>query len=133
MKRFLFAALLLLLPVLAQAAGYGKLLAQANPAAATLTDIYTVPATSSGAEVSNATITTIWVTNRAGAPHSFRLSVASGGAADDPKQYLYYDIQVPANSSLVQSVSLPLSAGDKIRAYVDAQQFSFSLYGTTTP
>lgn len=117
----------------ANASGYGKLLAQANPAATSLTDIYTVASTAAGGEVSSAIVTTIWITNRAAAPHTFRLAMAAAGAADNAKQYLYYDVPIPANSSLVQSVALPLSAGDVVRVYVDAQQFSFSLFGTTTP
>src|SRR5215469_2489002 len=124
MRRVLPFAILLWAAT-AHASGYGHLLAQANPAATTLTDIYTVAASASGAETSNAVITTIMVANRDGSPHSFRLSMASGGAVDDPKQYLYYGVAVPANSSLVQSVSLPLSAGDKIRAWADAQQLTF--------
>lgn len=100
-------------------------LAQANPSATTLTDIYTCPSTNA------VQITTVWITNRDTSAHAFRLSVAAAGAADDPKQYIYYGLSIPANGAFVQSVNLPLLPGDKVRAWADAQQLTFSLYGNT--
>lgn len=107
-----------------------QLLAQANPAATTLADIYTVPSTVS------VQITTVWVTNRDTVPHNFRMSIAPSGAADDPKQYIYYNVQVPSSvtsgGAVIQAVNLPLTKKDVVRVYVDAQQLSFSLFGLIT-
>lgn len=127
MKSFWLLLICLCFPViaLAQLNPAQTVLAQANPAATTLTDIYTCP---TGNAVQ---ITTVWVANRDTVAHSFRLSVAKSGAADDVKQYIYYNLSVPANGALVQAVNLPLLPGDKVRAYVDAQDLSISLYGIT--
>ena len=129
MKRLAAIAIFCLIPRLAWAVGLGQLLSQANPPATTLTVIYTAPSLPSGGVL----ITTVWVSNRDSVGHTFRISVAPQAAADDPKQYLYYDLQLPGNSSFVQSVNLPISSGDVVRAYDDAQQLTFQLYGNTAP
>ena len=58
-----------------------KTLAQLQPGIAALTDLYTVPGGKS------AIISSVTVCNL-GAASSWRLSIAIGGAADNPKHYL---------------------------------------------
>lgn len=125
----------LLWAMLSYAEGPGKILAQAAPSATTTT-IYTVPTPAPGGQNSSVVITTIWIANvdATATAHVFRLAVAQGCAADATAQYLYYDVVLAAASSFVQSVALPLSSTDCVRAKSDgAQKLNFELFGTTTP
>lgn len=100
-----------------------SILAQANPAATTLTDAYTVPVGKIYAVVS-----TIFVANRA-ASTTIRISVAKAGAADDPKQYLVYDAEVDDNGILPITAGITLALGDVIRVYSDSGSVSFNVFG----
>jgi hypothetical protein len=99
-----------------------KTLAQTNPAATTLTDGYTVPAATS------AVLSTIVICNR-GAATSFRISVAVAGAADDNKQYLFYDVAIGATSTITATLGITLAATDKVRVYATAATLSFNIFG----
>ncbi len=124
---------LLLFAVTVLAYGPGKILVQAAPSATTTT-IYAVPTTVPGGPDSNAVITTVWVTNTDNSAHVWRLAIAAACATDTIAQYIYYGISLPANSSLIQSVDLPLSSGDCVRAMSDGdQKLNFELFGQTTP
>ena len=103
-----------------------KVLAQTKPSATTLTDSYTVPA------ATQATISTIMVTNQSATATSFRLSVAVAGAADDTKQYLYYDIAIPGNDTFAATVGITLAATDVIRVYNTLATLSFNIFGVET-
>lgn len=100
-----------------------KCLAQTNPSAATLTDSYTVPA------VTSATISSIVVANRSATPTSFRISIAVGGAADNNKQYLYYDVVIPANDTFVSTTGVTLATTDVVRVYATLATLSFNIFG----
>ena len=100
-----------------------KTLAQSNPSATTLTDAYTVPASTS------TTISTIVVANRSSTATSFRISVAVAGAAGDPKQYLYYDIPIPGNDTFCATLGITLASTDVLRVYATLATLSFSLFG----
>ncbi len=101
-----------------------KVLAQTNPSATTLTDSYTVPS------LTQAVISSIYVANRSATQTSFRVSVAVAGAADNNKQYLYYDVIIPGNDTFVCTVGLSLGAADVIRVYATLATLSFSVFGT---
>src|SRR5438552_13050432 len=92
-----------------------KVLAQVSLVASTLTDVYTVPASTTTA------VSSIVVCNQDAFSATFRLSVAVLGAADDPKQYLYYDTEIPANDTFVAKIGITLgytiSVGDVLQAY----------------
>lgn len=101
-------------------------LAQSAPAATTLTDLYTVPASTS------AMVSSIFVCNRSAVPTTFRIAIAKGGAADAVAQYLYYDIGVGGSNvpdTFAATVGLGLVAGDKIRCYAAAATLSFNVTG----
>lgn len=99
-----------------------KTLAQANPAAATLTDAYTVPA------LTSAIISTITVANRSVAT-SFRLSVAIAGAADANQQYIAYDVPIGANETIALTFGITLATTDIIRVYATLATLSFNIFG----
>ena len=100
-----------------------KILGQSNPLATTLTDIYTVPASTS------TTVSSITVSNNSATATTFRISVAVAGAADDPKQYLYYDVSINGNDTFVATIGITLAATDKIRIYATLATLSFNVFG----
>lgn len=100
-----------------------KVLAQSNPVAATLTVAYTVPGSTS------ATISSIVVCNRSATATTFRISVAVAGAANDNKQYLYYDEEVKGNTTFAATLGITLAATDVVRVYATLATLSFSVFG----
>ena len=100
-----------------------KVLGQVDMPATTLTTIYTVPA------ATTAVVSTLYVSNRTGTPAHFRVSVAVAGAADDPKQYIYYNISIPNNETFASTTGITLGTGDVVRGYADITGLSFQLFG----
>ena len=85
--------------------------------------MYTAPGATS------AVCSTIVVCNQNAAGIKYRISVAVAGAADTPKQYLYYDAVLPANMSVIATMGLSLGASDVVRVYADTGNVSFNLFG----
>lgn len=100
-----------------------KVLGQASPPATTLTPLYTVPGATS------ATVSTLAVCNQNGAPVTFRASVAVAGAADAPKQYLFFDRTIPPNGTVTVTIGMTLAATDVVRCYASTTGLSFNLFG----
>lgn len=100
-----------------------KVLGQLDVPATTLTDVYTVPAST------QTTISSLLICNRTGSTKTFRASIAVGGIGDDPKQYIYYDVTLLKNDTFAATLGLTMAAGDIFRAYASAAGLSFSLYG----
>lgn len=104
----------------------GKVLGQSKPSAATLTDIYTVPASTT------ATVSSITVCNQSATATSFRVSVAPAGAADAASQYLYYDVNIPGNDTFIATIGVTAQANSVIRVYNTLATLSFGVYGVET-
>lgn len=100
-----------------------KVLGQLVPAEDALEVLYTVP------NGMFASISSISVCNQNSQEIGFRIAVAVGGEADDPKQYLYFDVPLNANDTFVSTIGITLSAGDVIRVRSDEPNVSFSLFG----
>lgn len=100
-----------------------KVLGQSNPVAATLTDLYTVPAATSVVGSS------IVVCNRSATPTTFRISISIAGVADDNKQYLYYDVPILGNDTFIATIGITLAATDVVRVYAVLATLSFNLFG----
>lgn len=100
-----------------------KVLGQSNPAATTPTDIYTAPA------ATTAVISSVVVANRSAVQRTFRLSVRAAGAGTDNKQYLAFDMAVPANDTVFLQLGLTLAATDVLTAYASAQELAFNVFG----
>jgi hypothetical protein len=100
-----------------------KTLGQANPAATTLTTLYTA-ATAAG-------VSSIVICNQ-GVAGTFRISIAVAAAADATKQYLYYDIPIDANDTFVATIGATLAATDLIRCYASHANMSFNVFGLET-
>ena len=101
-----------------------KVLGQSDPAATTLTALYTVPA------ATEAVVSTITICNRTAGTIEARVAVAPAGAADTPAHYLLYDVKIPKNDYLFATIGMTLEATDVVRVYASASGLSFSLFGT---
>lgn len=101
-----------------------KVLGQSNPAATTMTTLYTVP---SGTQ---AVASTISIANINGIAQTFRIAVRPGGAALDPKHYLDYDISVAASTSIKETIGITLAATDVVSVYASSTGLAFSLFGS---
>jgi hypothetical protein len=100
-----------------------KILGQSNPNATTLTDLYTVPSSTS------ATVSSIVVCNRSSTATSFRISVSIAGAAIANEQYLYYDVPIAGNDTFVATLGITLATTDKVRVYATLATLSFNAFG----
>lgn len=104
-------------------AGY-KTLGQSAPSATTETTLYTVPAAQA------AIVSSVVVCNRGATATTFRVSVSVGGGATANKDYLYYDVALPANDTFTGTLGLTLAATDVVRVYAGNGNLSFAAYGT---
>lgn len=95
---------------------------QLAPGAATLTDLYTVPADT------QFICSKLQVCNR-GAATTFRVAVRPAGAAISNEMYQYYDAAIGANEAFPVMAGVTLGAGDVISVYNTLATLSFSLYG----
>jgi|TARA_R100001530_G_scaffold116301_1_gene83350 glucose-6-phosphate dehydrogenase assembly protein OpcA len=103
-----------------------KVLGQSDPAATTVTTLYTVP------DKTMTTVSSIVAANRTGSAITFRLSVHVEGASADDKQYLYYDKSVAANDSLKIVIGITLNQSDVVKVYTSAVDMSFNMFGCET-
>ena len=101
-----------------------KCLGQSNPSAATPTDLYTVPGSTSTVASS------LVIANRSATATSFRVSVRVAGAGADNKQYLYYDVAIGGNDTFVATLGLTLAATDVVTIYATLATLSFNLFGS---
>lgn len=95
-------------------------LGQAIPSAATLTDVYTVPASKW------ATVEAI-ACNR-GAAATVRLSHAVAGASDADAQYLLFDAGIDAGETRA-TLRFTMGPGDVVRAYSTTGNVAFNING----
>ena len=100
-----------------------KNLGQSKPAATTLTDLYTVPASTSSI------VSTITVCNQSAVATAFRISIAPAGAADATSQYIAYDVPIAGNEVMTFTLGLSMATTDKIRVYNTLATLSFGAYG----
>lgn len=101
-----------------------KVLGQSNPAATTLTALYTVPSATS------AVVSTLTVCNRAAAAKSFRLAVRPAGASIAVEHYIAYDVAIAPNDSVCLTLGITLAATDVLSVYASAQDLSFQAFGS---
>lgn len=101
-----------------------KVLGQSNPAATTLTTLYTVPAATS------TVISTVAICNMSATAAAFRLAVRPAGATLDPKHYINYDTPVAGNDTITLTIGMTLAATDVISIYSGTTTLSFSAFGS---
>jgi len=91
-----------------------------KPTATVLTTVYLVPANNRG--------TLRIIASNRGSATAIRISVAPGGAADSPEQYVLYDMLLEANGS-ISLAPLMVSAGTVIRASSASGNVNFHCTG----
>jgi hypothetical protein len=101
-----------------------KVLGQNDLPATTLTDVYTVPAST------ETVISTIVIANRTAAAESFRIAIRTGGDAVEDKHYIAYDVPIAANDSTTLTLGVTLEATDVLSVYASAVDLSVNVFGT---
>jgi hypothetical protein len=100
-----------------------KVLGQSNPAAATLTTLYTVPGATS------TICSTLSVCNTSSTGTTFRVAVRPAGASIAASQYLIYDSTISGNDSVFLTLGISLATTDIVSVYGAASTLAFSLFG----
>jgi hypothetical protein len=100
-----------------------KVLGQVNPAAASLTTLYTVPGATS------TVCSTLSVCNTSSTSALYRIAVRPAGASIDTSQYLAYDTVISANDSVFLTLGISLATTDIVSVYGSTNTLAFSLFG----
>jgi branched-subunit amino acid ABC-type transport system permease component len=101
-----------------------KVLGQSLPAANTLTPIYTC------GSAFGATCSSITICNQSSSVTAFfNVSVAIGGAADTPAQYIYYQLILDPLDTFIATIGFTLAQTDVVRVLASTASVSFSLFG----
>jgi hypothetical protein len=103
-----------------------KVLGQLSPAATTLSTLYTVPS------ITQTTVSGISICNTGSSPATIRLAVAVAGAADNVKQYIYYDYVIAAKDTLIVVMGMTLNETDVVKVYASATNVAFNIFGVET-
>lgn len=101
-----------------------KVLGQSNPAATTLTTLYTVPS------ATETVVSTITVANISGSAITYRIAIRPNGASIANAQYLAYDVSLAANSTTAYTLGLTLDATDVISVYASDTNAVFQAFGS---
>jgi glucose-6-phosphate dehydrogenase assembly protein OpcA len=101
-----------------------KVLGQENPAATTLTTLYTVPA------ATNAVVSSIVVANLTAVDATFRIAVRPAGASIADEHYVGYDITVGASDSTVLTMGITMEATDVLSVEGSTADITFQAYGS---
>lgn len=101
-----------------------RVLGQLIPANNVLTDLYAVPANT------QTSISSITICNQNSSQGVlFSISVGIGGAADNPAQYVYYQLPLDINDTFIATVGFSLAAGDVVRCLIIGDNVSVNLFG----
>lgn len=100
-----------------------KVLGQSNPAATTVTTLYTVPS------AKQAVVSTLVVANLASTSATFRVAVRVGGATLANSQYIAYDVTVGASDSTALTLGITMAAADVLTVYASSANLTFSAFG----
>lgn len=102
-----------------------SVLAQANPAATTNTDVYTVPNGYTAVITGFTLTTTSTITNR-----EAHLAIRPDGETLATKHYVLYRYTVRLGDQHLYTVNWPLGSGDVVTLYADASDVALTLFGT---
>lgn len=102
-----------------------KVLGQTSPtSAATLTTLYTVPASTS------AVISTLTITNLASTSTTYRVAVRPAGASIANAQYVGgYDTTIGGNDAIPLTFGMTLGATDVVSVYAGSTNVAFTAFG----
>lgn len=100
-----------------------KVLGQSAPTAATLTTLYTVPAST------QTVVSTCTICNRSSTATSFRVAVRPAGASISDEHYLYYDTTIAGNDTFAFTFGMTLDTTDVVSVYATLATLSFNIFG----
>jgi glucose-6-phosphate dehydrogenase assembly protein OpcA len=101
-----------------------KVLGQSNPAAATLTSLYTVPSSTS------AVVSSITIANLGAAAATFRIAIRPAGASIANQHYLALDTAIAAIDTITMTLGLTLATTDVISVYASTATMAFQAFGS---
>lgn len=101
-----------------------RVLGQALPANNTFFDMYAVP-TGNSTIISTLNVCNLTVSNV-----SFRAMVRIANAAIVPRQYIAYDVAVPAQDSIGLTLGLTLDSTDVVTVFSNQGNVTFNLFGS---
>jgi hypothetical protein len=101
-----------------------KVLGQSNPAATTLTTLYTVPASTS------TVVSTIVVANLSTSAATFRVAIRPAGATVANQHYIAYDAAVAANDSVFLTLGVSLATTDVVSVFASSANVAFAVFGS---
>jgi glucose-6-phosphate dehydrogenase assembly protein OpcA len=101
-----------------------KVLGQVNPAAATATTLYTVPA---GTQT---VVSTISIANLTGGELLFRIAIRPAGETLATKHYIAYNAKVAGQDTIFITVGATLGATDVITVYGSTADVVFNAFGS---
>lgn len=100
-----------------------KVLGQVAPTAATLTTLYTVPASTS------TVVSSITVCNQSAVATTYRISIQVAAAADNVKQYIAYDAPLAGNETKTYTLGITLATTDVLKCYATLATVTFNAFG----
>lgn len=100
-----------------------KVLGQSNPAAATVTTLYTVPSATS-------TVCSTLVVANLNSSTTFRVAVRPAGATLANSHYIAYDTPINQYDSVFLTLGISLAATDVISVYAGTENVAFNLFGS---
>lgn len=101
-----------------------KTLGQLDLTTTSLTDLYTVPAST------ETVVSTVVIANRTASPTTFRLAARIDGDAISNRHYLAFDVPVAANDSTTLTLGIALEATDVISVQAGtANALSINAFG----
>ena len=101
-----------------------KVLGQSNPAATTLTTLYTVPSSTS------TVVSTIVISNLSTSAITFRVAIRPAGATVANQHYIAYDAAVAANDAVFLTLGVSLATTDVVSVYASTANVAFAVFGT---
>jgi hypothetical protein len=101
-----------------------KVLGQQNPAANTLTTLYTVPSST------QTIVSTVTVCNTSNTYGAFSLAVRVAGASIANTQYINYNTPVPGNDTITITLGITLGNTDVLSCNANTSFISFGAFGS---
>ena len=101
-----------------------KSLGQLDLTTTSLTDLYTVPAST------ETVVSTVIIANRTASATTFRLAIRADGDAISNQHYIAYDVPVAANDSTTLTLGITMLATDVMTVSAgDANALSINAFG----
>jgi hypothetical protein len=101
-----------------------KTLGQLDLTTTSLTDLYTVPAST------ETVVSTVIIANRTASATTFRLAIRVDGDAISNQHYIAFDVPVAANDSTTLTLGITLAATDVVTvSAADEDALSINIFG----